>query len=515
MSRHYYNLAFKFFDMAAEHRGVPALCYSDRLITYLELADISEKIALALLRKGLSRGDVIAIGHSKKPLAYALMLATLRLGLPYVNIDLGSPSARNALILSSCRAAIIFFDDRDFESSLQKLADDQNCPLCFLDEEKLPEVSTGDSVALLNATTCVDGACIAYIMFTSGSTGAPKGVAVTHQNILHFIEWGQKRFIPGPQANFANLNPMYFDNSVFDFYVSLFSGSSLTPISRELLNRPYELIDYVNSMKCSVWFSVPSLLMYLMTMKALSVKTLPLIRRIVFGGEGYPKPELKKLYSMFSPQAELVNVYGPTECTCICSAHTIVDDDFLDMQGLPMLGYLNQNFDFQILDENGNESTVGELCLIGPNVASGYFNDPERTASSFVTMTSSKRYLKRMYCTGDLVRIDAGRLHFVGRKDNQIKHMGYRIELEEIEHALMSLAHVDQAAVIYLRSHVIHGKIIGFVASSMGIDEQEILGKLKTILPEYMLPTQIIGLRRLPKNQNGKVDKQQLRESLE
>ena len=453
---------------------------------------------------------MIAIGNNKKPLSYALMLAALRLGMPYVNIDVASPIARNLRILSSSGPSLLFFDDPMYEATMQELANAQGCSLLYLDPENLPEISKEDHQIQLDLAKKVDGACIAYIMFTSGSTGTPKGVAVTHQNVLHFIEWGQERFNISAQDNFANLSPMYFDNSVFDFYVALFSGAYLTPIPREILSKPYELVDYVARMKCSVWFSVPSLLIYLMTMKAFTTQKLLSLRQIVFGGEGYPKPELKKLYEMFAHQAQLVNVYGPTECTCICSAHTLVDADFNNMQGLPTLGHLNQNFDYQILDENDNDAFLGELCLIGPNVASGYFNDPERTSASFITLKEPRRYQKRMYRTGDLVREDGSYLYFVGRKDNQIKHMGYRVELEEIEHALVKLPHINQAAVIYQRSNTAYGKIIGFVASSTDLEEKILLDALVNYLPEYMIPSRIVIKADLPKNSNGKVDRLQL-----
>jgi D-alanine--poly(phosphoribitol) ligase subunit 1 len=250
--------------------------------------------------------------------------------------------------------------------------------------------------------------------------------------------------------------------------------------------------------------------MYLMAMKAILPGTLPVLRAIIFGGEGYPKVELKKLYDRFLGQASLVNVYGPTECTCICSAHTLSADDFLDLDGLPTLGHLNPNFDHRILNEDDCDAAEGELCLIGPNVAAGYFNDLERTAAAFHTITVANRFMKRMYRTGDLVKEVGGRLHFVGRKDNQIKHMGYRIELEEIEHALVKLPKINQAAVIYLRKDTIYGKIIGFAASLEKVNEQYLLTELKKLLPIYMIPSKIIIKAELPKNPNGKVDRQQL-----
>ena len=281
------------------------------------------------------------------------------------------------------------------------------------------------------------------------------------------------------------------------------------------MTRPYELVEYVGKMKCSVWFSVPSLLMYLMTMKAFTPARLSSLRHIVFGGEGYPKIELKKLYDDFSPQADLVNVYGPTECTCICSAYTLTDDDFADLSGLPTLGHLNQNFDYRILDENHRDASTGELWLIGPNVAAGYFNDPERTASSFHTLSEPNRFMKRMYRTGDLVREEGGRLFFVGRRDNQIKHMGYRIELEEIEHALVKLPRVNQAAVVYQRINTAYGKLVGFASCSGEVDEKALLKDLATLLPAYMIPSKLVLMPKLPVNPYGKVDRQKLQAMLD
>jgi len=515
MPRYHYNAGLLFQEVAATHAGRPALRYGEGTRTYADLWRWSESLAALLLAEGCRQGDVIAIGHNKRPLSYALMLAALRIGVAYVNFDVASPAARTSTILKVSGAPIFFFDDPDYATEMEKLGATNGCRVRVLDPAALPEVSASERLELERRTALVDGATIAYIMFTSGSTGIPKGVAVTHQNVLHFIEWGRTRFGISPEDNFANLSPMYFDNSVFDFYVALFSGASLSPVYRELMTRPYDLVGHVGRMNCTVWFSVPSLLIYLMTMKAITREALSSLRRIVFGGEGYPKVELKKLYDRFSPRVDLVNVYGPTECTCICSAYTLTDDDFSDLSGLPTLGRLNQNFDYRILDENNRDAATGELCLIGPNVAAGYFNDPERTAASFHALNDSNRFMKRMYRTGDIVREKDGRLYFVARKDNQIKHMGYRIELEEIEHALVKLPQVNQAAVVYLRSNTAYGKLVGFASCAADVDEKALLRELATLLPDYMVPSKLILMPTLPTNPNGKVDRQKLQAMLD
>lgn len=510
MNKYFYNLGMFFTEVTAVHAQRPALRYPEQQYSYFDLLHWVESLAVLLLANGLRRGDVIAIGHNKRPLSYALMLAAMRLGVAYVNIDVASPLARNSRILEVSGATLLFYDDPRYEQDIQELARNNNCKAIALKPDALPAVTQVDRETQQRLMQQVDGATIAYVMFTSGSTGIPKGVAVTHQNVLHFISWGQQCFQISDQDNFANLSPMYFDNSVFDFYVGLFSGASLSPVYRELMNSPYELVTHVGKMQCSIWFSVPSLLIYLSAMKAMTAKALPMLRCIVFGGEGYPKTELKKLYDLFSGQATLVNVYGPTECTCICSAYGLSDNDFQDMDGLPPLGHLNPNFDYRILDDQERDADTGELCLIGPNVAAGYFNDMERSAASFFTLSEPRRFMKRMYRTGDLVREVKGVLHFVGRKDNQVKHMGYRIELEEIEHALVKLPQINQAAVIYQRTNAAYGKLIGFVASSADVDEKALLSQLASFLPEYMIPSSIVIKVELPKNPNGKVDRQQL-----
>lgn len=506
----FYNLSQRLDDVFLRHPSRPALHFSEREYSFSQISKYVDSLSAVLLSQKVKQGDVIVIGHDKHALSYALMLAAIRLGVAYVNIDVASPFDRNTRIFEVCKPKLFFYDNSLYSTEVSKLAHAHCCPLMLLSEINLPSVNESDRERQRQLSCLVDGATIAYIMFTSGSTGIPKGVAVTHQNLLHLIAWGQQFFNITEDDNFANLSPMYFDNSVFDFFIGLFCGASLSPVQRELLAKPYELVSYVDKRKCTIWFSVPSALMYLMAMKSFKGDVLKKIRLIIFGGEGYPKAELIKLFDRFSTQAALVNVYGPTECTCICSAHTLSVDDFLSIEGLPTLGRLNPNFDHRIVDASGEDVLEGELCLIGPNVAAGYYNDQDRTNNAFFTITEPARFMKRMYRTGDLVKSIEGQLYFIGRKDNQIKHMGYRIELEEVECALVGLSEVDQAAVIYKRTNAAYGKLVAFVASNTMADEKILLEELGRLVPSYMVPSKIIVMTNLPKSANGKVDRQQL-----
>ncbi|MBY0407647.1 MAG: AMP-binding protein, partial [Rickettsiales bacterium] len=355
----------------------------------------------------------------------------------------------------------------------------------------------------------------AYIMFTSGSTGIPKGVAISHASMLNFCHWVREVFAIVPQDRVTHVNPLYFDNAVFDLVASLFNGSCLRPITGDVVRQAKRLVESVQD--CTVWFSVPSLLIYLSALKALTAQSLPHMRAIVFGGEGFAKTELQKLHRLYGARATLWNVYGPTECTCICSAYAITERDFEDMSALAPLGHLAHNVKGVVLRPDGSQATdgeTGELVLFGSQIALGYVNDTERSAVAFAPCSLPGYANLPCYRTGDLVRQDGetGYFHFVGRKDNQIKHMGYRIELEEIEAALHGCAEVVQSAVIYHKSAQAGGKIVAFVKASTPVDAAQLTNRLREILPAYMIPEALCMVEILPKNANGKVDRAALLE---
>jgi D-alanine--poly(phosphoribitol) ligase subunit 1 len=254
-------------------------------------------------------------------------------------------------------------------------------------------------------------------------------------------------------------------------------------------------------------------LVYLLTTKVLKETDFPTVTRISFGGEGFPKNKLKQLFDLFGHRMTLFNVYGPTECTCICSSYKITDADFNTMNELAPLGLMAPNFGYEIIPLSEENSSLGELALIGPCVGLGYYNDPERTIKSFV-QNPKVSFNQIMYKTGDLVeRMANGYLHFRGRADNQVKHMGYRIELEEIEAAFSTLSYVDEVGVIYEKINAELGQIKAYISiNKPGLNEMDISDDIKKMVPSYMVPRKIIILERLPKNQNGKIDRKQLKE---
>lgn len=500
-----WNLGIKIGEVARANKERIALRNLDgTTIPYGQLDELSNRLATLFLERGLKRGDVAAIFHDKSSIAYASMLACLKCGIIYANLDPDSPWERLRKILHTCEPKVFIntFHNCPHVENLTSLPG----LVLHLRTHEVQDELRESSTEQPSAITEVTGADPAYIMFTSGSTGAPKGAVISHANVLNFVSWAQDRFSITEEDVFTNANPIYFDNSVFDFYVSLFCGASLVPIPAESVRDPRGVVRLVNEYHCTIWFSVPSLLVYLLTTRALSATDFPFVRKIIFGGEGFPKPKLRKLFDLFAHRMDLENVYGPTECTCICSAHKVEDTDFTDMRTLTTLGFMAPNFGYEILE--CNEEGVGELFLRGPNVGLGYYNDEERTERSFIQNPRHRLFPDRGYCSGDLVRREQdGRIYFAGRADFQIKHLGYRIELEEIEAALATVPEVKECAVIYRRLGDGLGEIVAFAALSEPKRPEDVLSAVARLVPSYMLPKRLSVLNELPKNANGKIDR--------
>lgn len=500
-----FNLGAAFAAVVARHGERTALLYpaESRRISYRELDDLSRRIAASLSTRGIEPGAVIALFHDKSAAAYASMLACLRLGLPYVNLDPDSPWERIRRIVDNCAPALVINACSDLRCG-EELVACAKWPMLTLDQVMAMEPLGWAE----RADVAVTGSMPAYLMFTSGSTGQPKGAVISHANVLWFIAWARQRFSVTELDVLSNANPMYFDNSAFDFYTALFTGATLVPLSAAEVREPRQLVRLVDAARCTLWFSVPSLLVFLLTMRALGPTQFTSLRCIAFGGEGFPKRRLRELFELYGQRLRLENVYGPTECTCICSAYRITAKDFADMQGLAPLGQLAPNFSYRLLPIEGADPDSGELFLLGPQVGLGYYGDAERTSRSFIQNPAQDAFIEVGYRTGDIVHRDAqGLLHFRGRIDHQIKHMGYRIELEEIEAALGSLPGVQECAVVYARSVDGMGQITAAVVLEPGVDAAGLAEALAMLLPAYMLPRRVQLLAALPKNANGKIDR--------
>ncbi|MCU0473980.1 MAG: amino acid adenylation domain-containing protein [Bacteroidales bacterium] len=500
-----YNLGLLFYSIAAEEPDNSAILFSENeKVNFQELNCLSNQIARYLLDLKVNKNDVVGIFNNKTKESYALMLACLKTGAIYVNLDDTSPFERLKKIIDRCNPVLLAYD----QEALLNTITDFKIPLLDIFSKsfftKLETYSNED----LDLTSLISSDNPAYIMFTSGSTGFPKGAVMTHQNLLNFVNWTKQTYHIEKDDILTNVNPMFFDNSVFDFYASLFNGAAMAPVAPETVKQAAKLVSYVDKIKATIWFSVPSLLVFLITMKALTSDVFKNVKVITFGGEGFPKSKLKILFDLFADRIRIVNVYGPTECTCICSAYDVNAEDFKDMINLAPLGHMAPNFDYLILDESNNEAKYGELALAGPQVGPGYYNDTERTEKSFIQHPFIKNYRKIIYKTGDIVREDDnGIIHILGRSDNQIKHMGYRIELEEIEAGFNLLEYINQTGVVYEKFEDGLGQIKAFVTLKSPVSVESIREDIKKILPPYMIPRIIKILDTMPLNQSGKIDR--------
>jgi D-alanine--poly(phosphoribitol) ligase subunit 1 len=436
------------------------------------------------------------------------MVACLKLGAIHCVVDSRGPWLRLEKMLRTCRPRLICFARGAFSAQPGLLERDDMGVM--VDLESLEQMAETRSVYGVDAAS-VTGDSPAYVMFTSGSTGSPKAAVIAHASVLNFVRWARTELRISSEDVATGINPLYFDNAVFDFYANVFSGACLAPIETGPGVDPAAIVAAAEAAGCTQWFSVPSLLSYLDECGALQPDSLPALKKIVFGGEGFAKLKLQRLIAKYGDRARLFNVYGPTECTCMCSCHEVTAADFNDLIGFPSLGKIAANFDFLILNDENREvacGDAGELCLLGPNVGRGYYRDAEQTARSFTRNPLNENFDERMYRTGDLVRVDpaTGLLHYVGRRDNQVKHLGYRVELEEVEAVLCALHYVKEAvAWSTVRSGT--PAIVAAVATNRPTALDKLRADLRLRLPPYMIPDKLVFCAALPRNANGKVDR--------
>ena len=461
----------------------------DNKLNYYELSSATNELSDFFVNLGLKRGDHILIESEKIIYALIAITACWKMNISYTFLPSSLPENRVNEIKQISKANFtvkimskVFFKLDEFPSNIPLIYKVNN--LTDLDSKSVKANQKGH---------------IAYVMFTSGSTGKPKGVPIGYQQVFRLFKWLSSDLQINFTERITNLNPLYFDNSVFDIYLSLLSGAELI-----LVDTDENSLDWIGKLEAkspTIWFSVPSLLCNLHYYKVLDGNRFSSIHKFIFGGEAFPKKTLELIYRTYNKTSKFISVYGPTESTCICSYHEIGETDFLNEELFVSLGKFAPFFEISLFNvQSVNAEIQGELCLSGSNVSSGYLDS---------TLDQDKFYKvgdSNLYRTGDLIKFSKNNdeIYFLGRIDNQIKKMGIRIELEEIEAKIEDFGPVEKAICFF---HSEKNAIVCNYESAPNIETSNLESFIQSKLPKYMYPNILIKVDKVQLNRNGKKDR--------
>lgn len=492
-------------DTAAKFPDRIAFVDENHKYTWSELRHTVLSIASSIEKAVSGRKNPIAVYMKKSADMLAVYMGIAYSGNFYSPIDVDMPYVRAEKIIQTLQPSLCITtkDVKDSRNAEKIMGGDF---LCF---EDIISERVDDEKARQYADSILDTDLL-YVLFTSGSTGTPKGVAITHRSVIDYIDWVTEEFAITEVDSFGNQAPFYFDNSILDIYSALKTGAACYIIPTSFFSQPVKLLQYLNEYKITTIFWVPSAMIMVSALKAFrNVDVSGTLKRVLFCGEVMPNKQLN-IWRKHLPDALYANLYGPTEITDVC-AYYIVDREFSDDEPLPM-GKSMRNTDVFLLDEQDRliiePEQIGELCVRGTSLAVGYYNNPEKTKAAFVQNPLQTAYEERIYRTGDLVKYNVRHeLVYVSRKDFQIKHLGHRIELGEIETAVSSFEEVSMCCCLYDNNRSL---IVLFLEQEM--ERGEINARLRSIIPDYMLPGKVICVEKLPLNSNGKIDRVALRQ---
>jgi amino acid adenylation domain-containing protein len=440
----------------------------------------------------------------KTPECLAAFFGAVSAGCFYVPLDTKMPADRVRLIFDTLQPAFVFYDEKNAQAA-QAVAGNAQTALFSAACETEADETVLEGIRQAHVDTD-----LLYVLFTSGSTGVPKGVTISHRSMIDYADWLHEALDIDENAVLGNQAPFVFDNSTLDIYSTLKNGATTWIIPKKCFSFHKTMMQFLAQHEINTIFFVPSALIAIANSGILDVTQPTGLERVYFCGEVMPNRQLNQ-WRRALPNAKFCNMYGPTEITDVC-AYYVVDRPFEDDEPLP-IGRACRNTRILILNDENKPvapGEQGELCVLGTCLSLGYYNNPAQTEKAFVQNPLNTAFTERMYRTGDLAKYnDRGEIMFLGRKDFQIKHQGcYRIELGEIETALLAVASVSNGCCLF------DAEKDEIVCVYMGTEDQTALAKqLKEKLPSYMMPNRYVQLERLPMTINDKIDRVTLKKT--
>ena len=480
-----------------------AVIDKDREIVFSDLRGKSLQLASALMALGIGQNRPVGVFLDKSIESVYADLGILYAGDFYMNLDIKTPAERIRNILQLVEPAAIISTTRQIKPIEGIIP--STMKVILLDEAgEGADVDAAGIIGRLSTVIDTDPSCI---INTSGSTGTPKGVVLNHKSFFDFIDWAIDTFHFGDDLVMGSLSPIVFDIYSFELCMLMAKASTLVVLPAHLAAFPAKILEVLEQQKVNFLFWVPTIMVNIANMDLLSAFKLESLRTVWFAGEVFPTKQYNYWHHHL-PEVTFANLYGPIEITLDCTYY-IINKEIPDEEPLP-IGYPCRNTDILILDDEDRAvkepGVEGELCVRGTSLAMGYYNNPEKTAAAFVQNPLNKAYPELIYRTGDIVCLnDEGLIMFKGRKDNIVKHMGYRTDLGEIEHVIINtLKLVKNGCIVYNQSEK---QITLFYEAADEIPVSEFRLQIGKVLPKYMIPTAFHHLEQLQRNANGKIDR--------
>lgn len=520
-----------FLENAARFPQHNALNIGDQWWTYSEIDEKARRWAQALLEALGRPPRRVGVFAYRGETSYVGVMAALLSGGAFVPLNRTFPIKRTRSMIELAGLDAIIVDPASLPQLRQALEGLRELPLILspevsgqseafagLTEARILGPDDLDRAVPLESPRAVDPDSAAYVLFTSGSNGRPKGVPIAHANVGHFLSHNQKKYKVAPQDRLSQTFDQTFDLSIFDIFMAWNAGACVCVLSQAELMSPSA---FIQEKEITIWFSVPSVAALQINNDYLLADSLLGLRLSLFCGEALPQ-RIAEAWQAAAPNSVLENLYGPTELTVACAAYRWDSERSSAecVNGIVPIGKVYEGLEPAILDDNSEEvadGEIGELYVAGPQVFSGYLNDLDRTKASVTARRGSLNEERRFYKTGDLVRrLESGDMVFLGRNDSQLKISGYRIELGEIEAVLRRDPRVVEAVALPwpLRHDRDPQAIIAFVCGRTA-EISVLWAALREHLPAYMLPRAIHRLEAFPLNVNGKIDRNALTARME